>query len=155
MDTHALDVGGVGNRRFEQLRMGGTQVVHEPSMQPFMAINHREETKNLELANHVGVFFDETIELFVGAQRQCRGNGWYEQSIGCTKHAFRCQRNTRRTIKKDIVVLLGNLTKRTTDTNKRLLRIIKPQVEMAIGKVSRNKVEIVEVGGFDGIAEFN
>ena len=40
MDTHALDVGGVGNCRFEQLRVGGTQVVHEPSMQPFMAINH-------------------------------------------------------------------------------------------------------------------
>ncbi len=116
-------------------------------MQPLPAIDHREEGQYPRLVPVESG--DELGELVERADRQRSRDHRDEQHVGGVQHALGQQRDARRAVEEDHVVIGPQRRQQPAQLAGGLLGAIQHQVEVPVGEVGRKQVQVVEVGPLD------
>ncbi len=113
-------------------------------MHPFSLFNHGK--KDIEFLSVNAGFFKKVQKLLEREQGQGRWDKRNQQDISRLENIFRKQGDIWRAIKKNRVILLDQRFENGADSFGGFLAIIQGQVQIPIGKVGREEVEIRIIG---------
>ncbi len=130
--------------------MVGREFDDQLTVQAFASVDHGKERYYHGIR---GVFIAELEQLLVGADRKVRRDQRDEEDIGHIEDILRDQRHTRRAVQKNDVVIVANLAQQFLEAACRAVVIVQLEVEVAVGIIGRNQIEIVEIRAADGFRE--
>ena len=144
--TSARSATGPGSPR-PRIRPLRGKVRRDLPVQPLAPVDHREERQDVRpVPVEAG---DEFGQLVQGADRQRGRNQRHQQRVGRVEHTLGQQRDTRRAVQEDGVVLALQRGEQAGQAPLRPLRGVEQQVEVPVGKVGRQQVKAVVVGSLD------
>ena len=129
----------------------GREALGDLPVQPLAPVDHGEEREHPRpLAVEAG---QEVGELVQGAQRQHRRDQRDDQGVGGLQDALRQQRDTWGAVEENDVVLIAERGEEPGDPPGRLLGGPEDQVQVPVGEVGGEQVEIREVGPLDRVID--
>src|SRR5262249_23690272 len=118
-----------------------------PPMQRLSTIDHAEERREFYACARSAGPLDQSGDH---PQRQHVWNGGREHRVGGSEDTFRQQREACRAIEKDELQLAAKCVEERPDQAFWLAKGTEESVDLAIGEVSRDQVQIVIIGFLDG-----
>ncbi len=147
MQRHLFHLGGVGDDGLEKTLPESAIVLHQFAMQALSPIHDGKE------GHHRGscdlFAFQKLHKLLVRADGKRRRNQWDQDRVDGPENAFRNERDSRRTVDKNMIVFASEKPQKRSHQPFGPGRRSQPKIEMAIPEIGRQKIDRRDISPFD------